>query len=162
MRHVTNEERLEDFEDLLGGRLLAWVGGAAVVLGLCFLLAIAVSRGWLGEVERTLLAGSASLALLRPRESGCTATGAAPTPHGPRWSAGIAGLFATAVVASSVYGLVLWRIVALVGSLAVGTTATALALRCGGEGDRGARHPRRAALSGGRRCSRLMARRWRS
>ncbi|HET9739608.1 MAG TPA: hypothetical protein VFP78_15935, partial [Solirubrobacteraceae bacterium] len=52
--------RLE-LEDLLGGRLLAWVGGAAVVLGLCFLLAIAVSRGWLGEVERTLLAGSASL-----------------------------------------------------------------------------------------------------
>ena len=124
---MTNEERLEDFEDLLGGRLLAWVGGAAVVLGLCFLLAIAVSRGWLGEVERTLLAGSASLAMLvlgtwlhghRGRTDAARAAA----------SAGIAGLFATAVVASSVYDLVP-ALVALVASLAVGTTATALALR---------------------------------
>ncbi|HET9739598.1 MAG TPA: DUF2339 domain-containing protein [Solirubrobacteraceae bacterium] len=118
--------RLE-LEDLLGGRLLAWVGGAAVVLGLCFLLAIAVSRGWLGEVERTLLAGSASLAMLalgtwlhghRGRTDAARAAA----------SAGIAGLFATAVVASSVYDLVP-ALVALVGSLAVGITATALALR---------------------------------
>src|SRR5215217_4916803 len=36
---------LGDLEDLVGGRLLAWVGGLAVTLGVVFLLAIAVSRG---------------------------------------------------------------------------------------------------------------------
>src|SRR4051812_48414764 len=46
-----------DLEDALGGRVLAWVGGLAVTLGVIFLLAIGVSRGWIGEVERTLLAG---------------------------------------------------------------------------------------------------------
>jgi uncharacterized membrane protein len=116
-----------ELEDLLGGRLLAWVGGAAVVLGLCFLLAIAVSRGWLGEVERTVLAGAGSVAMLalgmwlhghRGRTDAARAAAAG----------GIAGLFATAVVAGSVYDLVP-ALVALLGSLAVGVTATALALR---------------------------------
>ena len=32
-------------EDLLGGRVLAWVGGVAVLLGIVFLLAVAISRG---------------------------------------------------------------------------------------------------------------------
>ncbi len=36
----------------LGGRVLAWVGGLAVLVGIVFLLAIAVSRGWIGEDER--------------------------------------------------------------------------------------------------------------
>src|SRR4051794_30732294 len=42
-------------EDLVGGRLLAWAGGVAVLLGLVLLFAIAVSRGWLGEGARTLI-----------------------------------------------------------------------------------------------------------
>src|SRR4051812_12039260 len=54
----------QDLEDLVGGRLLAWVGGVAVALGIIFLLAIAVSRGWIGEAERTILAGLVSGGLL--------------------------------------------------------------------------------------------------
>src|SRR4051794_41327866 len=53
-----------DLEQLLGGRVLAWLGGAAVLVGLAFLLALAIASGWLGELARTLLAGGASLALV--------------------------------------------------------------------------------------------------
>src|SRR5919112_329019 len=53
-----------DLEELLGGRLLALVGGLAVVLGLAFLVALAVDRGWLDEVARTVLAFAGSGALL--------------------------------------------------------------------------------------------------
>ncbi len=119
--------RAAALEDAVGGRLLAWVGGAAVALGLCFLLAIAVSRGWIGEVERTLLAGSASLALLavgawaQERRGRTDAARAAA-------AAGIAGLFATATVAGGVYELVP-ALVALLAALAVGAVATVLALR---------------------------------
>src|SRR4051812_18865586 len=60
--HSTRRPR--DFEDLLGGTALAWLGGIAVLVGLAFLLTMAVSRGWLGEEVRTALAGAASLALL--------------------------------------------------------------------------------------------------
>jgi uncharacterized membrane protein len=45
-----------DLEELLGGRLLALVGGVAVLVGLAFLVALAVERGWLDEKARTGLA----------------------------------------------------------------------------------------------------------
>src|SRR5436190_13068827 len=38
-----------DLEEFLGGSVLAWLGGTAVVAGLAFLLTLVVSRGWLGE-----------------------------------------------------------------------------------------------------------------
>ena len=41
-------------EDLLGGRVLGWVGGAAVVLGVAFFLVMAASRGWIDETTRVL------------------------------------------------------------------------------------------------------------
>src|SRR4051794_33759442 len=50
-------------EDLVGGRLLAWAGGAAILAGLVFLFAIAVSRGWIGEGARTLFGVTGALAL---------------------------------------------------------------------------------------------------
>ena len=53
-----------DLEDFLGGSVLAWLGGFAVLAGLAFLLTIAISRGWIGEGARTLLAGALSLGLL--------------------------------------------------------------------------------------------------
>ena len=53
-----------DFEDFVGGSVLAWLGGFAVLAGLAFLLTMAISRGWLGEGARTLLAGGLSLGLL--------------------------------------------------------------------------------------------------
>ena len=39
----------DDFENLMGRRVLGWVGGGAVLTGLVFLLVVAVSRGWVGE-----------------------------------------------------------------------------------------------------------------
>src|SRR4051812_14398757 len=113
-----------DLEDLLGGRVLAWVGGVAVLAGLAFLLTIAISRGWIGEGARTALAGGLSLALLatgivlRGRVEAALAAAAV----------GIAGGFGTLVVAGNVYDLVPVA-AALAGAFATGALATALAIR---------------------------------
>ena len=119
-------------EDLLGGRVLGWVGGVAVLVGLLFLLVIAASRGWIGEEARVVMAGAASLALLAAgarlherrgrNEAALVAT-----------ATGIAGLFATTVVAGPVYGLVP-ALAALAVALVVGAAATALALRWEAQG----------------------------
>jgi len=114
-------------EDLLGGRVLAWVGGAAVLLGIVFLLAIAVSNGWIGEGARTLLAGGFCTGLLalgvwlHERKSRVEAALAAV-------ATGVAGLFVTVTVASQVYEL-LATPVAVGLALAVGAVGTALAVR---------------------------------
>jgi uncharacterized membrane protein len=114
-------------EELLGGRVLAWVGALAVLTGLFLLLVIAVSRGWIGEEERTVMAGAASLALLfagvrlHERRGRTEASLAAA-------ATGIAGLFATWTVAGAVYDLVP-DLLAFAGAIATGAAATALALR---------------------------------
>jgi uncharacterized membrane protein len=54
----------ETLEDLLGGRVLAWVGGLAIFVGVIFFLAIAVDRGWIGVEARVALAFLGSTALL--------------------------------------------------------------------------------------------------
>ena len=54
----------ETLEDLLGGRVLAAVGGLAILVGVVFFLAIAVDRGWLGVEARVALAFLGSTALL--------------------------------------------------------------------------------------------------
>src|SRR4051794_36644177 len=43
-------------EELLGGRVLAWLGGVAILLGIIFFLGMAISRGWIDEPARTVLA----------------------------------------------------------------------------------------------------------
>src|SRR5213596_895239 len=53
-----------DLEELLGGRILALVGGIAVLVGLAFLIALAIEHGWLDERGRTTLALLGSAALL--------------------------------------------------------------------------------------------------
>src|ERR1035437_6648866 len=52
---------LRDLESRLTGRLLAWLGAAAVVLGSVFFLSLAFSRGWIGPEGRVAmgLAGGA-------------------------------------------------------------------------------------------------------
>ena len=116
-----------DLEELLGGRVLAWTGGVAVVAGIAFLLAIAVSRGWIGQDARTLLAGVFSLGLVgagawlyehRQRTDAALAT----------LSAGLAGLFLTVVVGGPVYA-VLPAAVALALAFATGALATWFAVR---------------------------------
>src|SRR5262245_18972829 len=53
-----------DLEDVLGGRVLAWVGAVAVVLGVVFFLVTAVRRGWIDEPTRVVLAFLGSTVLL--------------------------------------------------------------------------------------------------
>src|SRR5205814_7633805 len=53
-----------NLEELFGGRVLAWLGGSAVVLGAVFFLVMAVSRGWIDEPTRVVLAFVGSTALL--------------------------------------------------------------------------------------------------
>lgn len=114
-------------EDLLGGRVLAWTGGLAVVVGIALLLAIAVSSGWIGESARTLMAGAFALALTgagawqqeRRRRSDAALAAVA---------AGIAGLFVTVTVGGPVYG-VLPAGLAHALALAAGAIAAAIAVR---------------------------------
>ncbi len=117
----------QPIEDLLGGRVLAWIGGTAVVLGLAFLFALAVSRGWVGEAARVLLGGGAAAAVLalgvwlhecRARTEAALALTAA----------GVAGLFVTVAVAGPVYDLVPAP-AALLAAALVGAGGTGLALR---------------------------------
>lgn len=54
----------ESLEDLLGGRILAWVGGLAILVGVVFFLVIAVDRGWIGVEARVALAFLGSTVLL--------------------------------------------------------------------------------------------------
>lgn len=118
---------LPDLEDLLGGRVLAWLGGAAVLTGLAFLMALAVSSGWIGEGARTAMAAVASMALigagvwLHERRGRTDAALAA-------LSSGIAAMFAVATVASQVYELIPSG-VALLVAVATGSLATWLAVR---------------------------------
>jgi len=115
-----------DLEDFVGGSLLAWLGGIAVLAGLAFLLTIAISSGWIGEGARTVLAGALSAGLLatgvwlreRKRQTEASLAAAA---------VGVAGLFGTLVVAGPVYHLVPVPL-AFAGAFATGAAATALAI----------------------------------
>jgi len=114
-------------EDLLGGRVLAWVGGLAVLIGVAFLFAVAVSRGWIDEAARTLVAGAGSAALLalgvflfEKRGRSDAALAAVAT--------GVSALFVTITVAAQVYEL-LPAVLALAMAVGVASLATALAVR---------------------------------
>ena len=93
------------FEDLLGGRILAWVGGAAVVLGVVFFLVMAASRGWIDKPTRVLLAVVGSTALLgvglylHERQGRTQAALAAV-------ATAIAALYVTLVAATQLYDLI--------------------------------------------------------
>jgi uncharacterized membrane protein len=82
-----------DLEQLLGGRVLAWVGGVAILAGLALLFALAVSRGWIGEGARTAIGFvlSAGLVALGAWLHGRRVRLPAPTPRaaaGPPRDAG--------------------------------------------------------------------------
>ena len=62
--HTGPDSRERSFEDLLGGRILAWLGGLAIVVGVVFFLVIAVDRGWIGVEARVALAFAGSTILL--------------------------------------------------------------------------------------------------
>lgn len=113
-------------EDLLGGRVLAWIGGVAMLVGLVLFFALAVSSGWIGETGRVLLVAAGSLGLLglgvwlhdaRGRTDAALASVAT----------GIAGLFISVTVASRVYELVPAE-AGFVLALGVGAVATWVAV----------------------------------
>lgn len=114
-------------EDLLGGRVLGWVGGAAVVLGVVFFLVMAANRGWIDETTRVLLAFVGSTALLavglylHERQGRTQASLAAV-------ATAIAALYVTLTAATQLYDLV-DPLLALVFAGLVGAVATAIAVR---------------------------------
>jgi uncharacterized membrane protein len=122
----TRAEGLE-LEDVLGGRVLAWVGGSAVLLGVVFFLVMAVSRAWIDEPTRVVLAFLGSTVLvavglyLYDRQGqtqaalACVATG-------------IASLYASLTAGTALYDLISPALGLGVAAL-VGATATAIAVR---------------------------------
>jgi len=125
---IDGERRMnDDFEQLLGGKVLAWVGALAVVAGMVLLFAMGISQGWIGEGARTLMGAGVSLGLLlagawlHERRGQAQAARAAA-------AAGICGLFMAATVASAVYDIVP-AAGGLVLAFGIGAVATVLALR---------------------------------
>ncbi len=119
------------FEELLGGRLLAWAGGAAFIVGVGFFLALAISNGWIGETARTIMAFIASVALLGGgvllhEKKGRTQASLAIA------SAGIAGLFLSLVAATQLYDLIPLS-TSLGMALGIGAVGTAVAVRFSSE-----------------------------
>ena len=116
-----------NLEDLFGGRVLAWIGGIAVLVGLALFFALAVSNGWIGETARTVLAGAGAAGLLslgvwlREHKSQAEAALVAA-------GAGLAGLFMTITVAAEVYDLIP-GLPAFVLAGVVGAAAMVLAVR---------------------------------
>lgn len=94
-----------DFEAVFGGRVLAWIGGVAILFAAVLFLGMAISRGWLDEEARTIIAAAISLLALgggvwlherRGRTEAAQALVASA----------IAGLFGTIVVAAQAYSLI--------------------------------------------------------
>jgi uncharacterized membrane protein len=116
-----------DLEELLGGRILGWVGGIAVAIAAIFFVVMAVRNGWIGEAARMELAFAASTALTgfgiwlyerRGQTQAALATAAA----------GIAALFASTAATTLHYHL-LSPVLGLVIAGAVGSLAVVTAVR---------------------------------
>lgn len=116
-----------DLEELLGGRVLAWVGGIAMLLGIFFLFGIAIDRGWIDESMRTVLGllGSTSLLLagvwLYERKGRTEAALAAV-------ASALSGLYATLLVGTQIYDLIPATI-GLAGAGLVGMVGATIAVR---------------------------------
>ena len=116
-----------DFEDLLGGRVLAWVGGSAIVIGVVFFLALAINHGWIDRPTRVVLAFAGSSALLGAglwlyERKGKTQAALAAM------GAAIAALYASETAATTLYHLVPVPLGLAVAGL-IGVVATAVAVR---------------------------------
>ncbi|HEX6782132.1 MAG TPA: DUF2339 domain-containing protein [Solirubrobacterales bacterium] len=116
-----------EFERLFGGRVLAWIGGLATLLGVIFLMRSAVDSSWFTEEVRTLMAGFGSLLLL----------GIGLWLHERRGQLEVAriavavaipGLYATTVVASQVYELIS-PVIGLEAAALIGVLGVFIAVR---------------------------------
>jgi uncharacterized membrane protein len=116
-----------DLEELLGGRVLGWVGGVAVVLAAVFFLVMAVHNGWIDEAARVTLAFVGSAALLVAgvwlyERKGQTQAALAAV------AAGFAALYASDTTATAVYHLISSGPGLVVAGL-TGIAATVVAVR---------------------------------
>jgi len=116
-----------DLEELLGGRVLAWVGGVAVVLAAVFFLAMAIHDGWIDEPTRVVLAFAASAVLTALGVWLYEAKGRTQAARAAV-AAGIAAFYASDTAATALYHLVP-SAAGLVVAGATGAVATALAVR---------------------------------
>jgi uncharacterized membrane protein len=116
-----------DLEELLGGRVLAWVGGVAVVLAAVFFLAMAIRNGWIDEPTRVVLAFGASAVLTALGVWLYEAKGRTQAARAAV-AAGIAAFYASDTAATALYHLVP-PTAGLVVAGAAGTVATSLAVR---------------------------------
>jgi uncharacterized membrane protein len=116
-----------DLEEILGGRVLGWVGGIAVAIAAIFFVVMAVRNGWIGEDARMELAFAASAGLVglgvwlyerRGQTQAALATVAA----------GIAALYASTAATTLHYHL-LSPVLGLVIAGAVGALALVTAVR---------------------------------
>jgi uncharacterized membrane protein len=116
-----------EFERLFGGRVLAWIGGFATLLGIVFLMRSAVDSSWFTEEVRTLLAAFGSLALLvlgvwlHERKGRLEVARVAV-------AVAIPGLFATTVVAAQAYDLIS-PVLGLEAAALIGAIGVAIAVR---------------------------------
>lgn len=116
-----------EFERLFGGRVLAWIGGFATLLGIVFLMRSAVDSSWFTEEVRTLLAAFGSLALLvlgvwlHERKGRLEVARVAV-------AVAIPGLFATTVVAAQIYDLIS-PVLGLEAAALIGVIGVAIAVR---------------------------------
>jgi uncharacterized membrane protein len=116
-----------ELERLFGGRVLAWVGGLATLLGVIFLMRSAVDSSWFTEEVRALLAAFGSLSLLgfgvwlhekKERSELARLLAAVAIP----------GLYATTVVSTQAYDLIS-PILGLEAAALIGLLAVAIAVR---------------------------------
>jgi uncharacterized membrane protein len=116
-----------DLEELLGGRILAWLGGIAVFVAAIFFLVMAIRNGWIDEATRVCLAFAGSTVLFLVglwlyERKGQTDAAIATV------AASIAALYAADTTATAVYGLVS-PVAGLVLAGLIGVAATAIAVR---------------------------------
>ena len=115
------------FEEIFGGRVLAWLGGVAVLLGVVFFLVMAVSRGWIDEPTRVTLAFLGSTALLGTGLYLYERRGRTPAALAMVATA-IGALYLSDTAATALYDLVSPAVGLAIAGL-VGIAATVIAVR---------------------------------
>ncbi|MDO9410455.1 DUF2339 domain-containing protein, partial [Patulibacter sp.] len=114
-------------EALVGGRLLAWAGGAALLVALGTLFWLGVRDGVITEAWRCVIGMVASFGLLAAGLRNAR-RGVAREASWAMAGTGLGGLYATAAVATATYGL-LPEVLGLGVLAGLGITSAALALR---------------------------------
>jgi Predicted membrane protein (DUF2339) len=116
-----------EFERVFGGRVLAWIGGLATLLGVIFLMRSAVDSSWFTEEVRVLMAAFGSLLLL----------GLGVWLHEKKGRLEVAriavavalpGLYATTVIATQTYDLIS-PVIGLEAAALIGLVGVFIAVR---------------------------------